>query len=97
MATLTFAPRLSGDLRDIGDWIARDNPDRAVTFIEEILATCDGLTDFPLSNPPFPRLGPKARRRNHGSYAIFYEVSAAGVIILAVVHAVRDLDTLDIR
>ena len=94
---MIFAPRVGHDLRDIGDWIAQENPDRAVTFIEDILARCLKLTEFPNIHSTFPTLGPNVRRCNHGAYAIFYEVDADVVAVLAIVHGARDLDLLNIR
>lgn len=35
-----FSPLAEFDLEEIGDYIARDNPSRAVTFIREIREPC---------------------------------------------------------
>ncbi|UVO50077.1 type II toxin-antitoxin system RelE/ParE family toxin [Sphingomonas sp. SUN019] len=94
MAALTFAPRVADDLREIGDWIAQDNPERAITFIEELTAACQNLMDFPLAYPPIPRFGLTTRRCNHGSYAILYDVADDVVKILAIVHGARDIDVM---
>jgi plasmid stabilization system protein ParE len=37
--TLVFSPKAAEDLEEIGDYIARDNPQRAVSFIEEYRET----------------------------------------------------------
>ncbi|MFL5069704.1 MAG: type II toxin-antitoxin system RelE/ParE family toxin, partial [Xanthobacteraceae bacterium] len=31
------------DLETIGDWIAKDNPVRALTFVRELRVACDAL------------------------------------------------------
>jgi len=43
------------DLERIGDWIARDDPVRALSFIGELRARCMGLDRFPEHFPLVPR------------------------------------------
>lgn len=43
------------DLDDIGDWIAADSPQRAVTFTQEIRARCGKLGDMSQAFPLVPR------------------------------------------
>lgn len=95
MVKLIFAPRVGDDLRGIGDWIARDNPERALTFVLELIAACHTISDFPRAYPAFPLLGPNARRYNHRAYAILDNVIGDVVTILAIVHGARDLRPLD--
>jgi plasmid stabilization system protein ParE len=79
------------DLESIGDYIAQDNPQRAVTFVRELRAACLGLADFP---ERFPLLLHRAeqgvRHRVHGRYAIFYRVETEIVTVLHVLHGARD-------
>lgn len=42
-----FTRSAETDLADIADWIARDNPARAITFIRELRAKCMSLADRP--------------------------------------------------
>lgn len=35
---LVFSPKAAEDLEEIGDYIARDNPQRALSFVAEIEA-----------------------------------------------------------
>jgi toxin ParE1/3/4 len=37
---LVFSPRAEADLEEIGDYIARDNPARAISFLDELRAHC---------------------------------------------------------
>jgi plasmid stabilization system protein ParE len=61
------------DLQEIGDWIARDSRNRAVTFVEESEHACAGLADNPLRFQLVPRYESwDVRRRIHGNYVIFY-------------------------
>ena len=45
-----FSPLAELDLEEIGDYIARDNPPRALSFIEEIRARC--FLIYTRSKPP---------------------------------------------
>jgi toxin ParE1/3/4 len=56
------------DLIAIGDFIARDNRARAISFIQELTDKCAGLAQMPLSSPIVPRYEKKGiRRRGHGA------------------------------
>lgn len=72
---IVFTDQAEADFETIGDFIAEDNPLRAVTFVQELRGACRGLTSFPLRFPlveGFREAG--IRRRNHRRYAIFYRV-----------------------
>lgn len=45
------------DLEEIGDYIARDNPTRAVSFIQGIRDQCIKITANPKAAPLRPELG----------------------------------------
>ena len=83
------------DLEHIGDWIARDNPARAVTFIEEIQRACSDLIAFPEQFPLLPRYESQGvRHRAKGNYLIFYRLEPGKVVILHVLHGARDYSAL---
>lgn len=90
-----LSPNALDDLARIGDWIQRDNPRRAASFVEELRAACRELGTFPRAFPAFPQFGPNARRRVHGNYLIVYDVEPDWVTVLTVVHGARDLDEMD--
>jgi len=46
--SLTFTPLAEQDLDAIGDYIAAENPTRAVSFIRELRAQCQRIA----ANPP---------------------------------------------
>ncbi len=46
---LIYTERAVKDLNEIADYIAADNVDRAITFIQELKAAIEVLTDFPNS------------------------------------------------
>ena len=82
-------------LEQIGDYIARDNPSRARSFIAELRTACLTLAEMPRAFPIVPRyerLG--VRRRPHGNYSIFYRVDQDRVSIVQILHGARDYETL---
>ncbi|MDO7840871.1 type II toxin-antitoxin system RelE/ParE family toxin [Sphingomonas immobilis] len=80
------------DLRDISRYIGSDNPQRAVSFVDEIVSAGESILDMPLGFPLAHRLEHLAiRRRVHGSYLILYRVLPEAVEILHVVHTARDM------
>lgn len=84
-----------GDLERIGDYIARDNPVRARSFVKELIDKAQQLGDLPQGFPLVPRyahLG--VRRRAHGSYLIFYRVEPDQVTVIHVLHGAQDYEAL---
>lgn len=66
------------DLEEIGDYIAQDNPERAVTFLEEIRGRFDAISQMPRAYPERPEIDDGVRACVHGQYVIFYYVTDAG-------------------
>lgn len=84
-----------GDLERIGDYIAQDNPDRARSFIRELLDKARQLGDLPQGFPLVPRYAHLGiRRRAHGSYLIFYRAEPDRVTVIHVLHGARDYEAL---
>ncbi|MGK2912048.1 MAG: type II toxin-antitoxin system RelE/ParE family toxin [Sphingobium sp.] len=79
------------DLEAIGDFIARDNPARALSFVRELRARCLGLGDMPERFPLVPRYeAAGVRRCAHGNYLIFYRAEADKVVIIHVLNGAQD-------
>ncbi len=79
------------DLEAIGDWIAADNPSRALTFIVELRQCCEALADAPRGFPVVPRYEHAGvRRRAFRDYLIFYRVFNDTIEVLHVLHGARD-------
>jgi toxin ParE1/3/4 len=82
------------DLETIGDYIARDNPARALSFLQELRSKCLGLADMPERFPLVPRYeATGVRRRGHGDYLIFYRVEAEKVTIIHILHGAQNYNT----
>ena len=88
---LEFSSEAEGDLEQIADYIAADNPWRALSFIRELRSKCEDLVDSPNGFALVPRYEHYGiRRRVHGSYLIFYRVETAKVVIVHVLHGATD-------
>jgi addiction module RelE/StbE family toxin len=92
---LVFTDEAKADLVQIGDWIAKDNPLRAVTFVDELEECCRQLTSMPKAYQLVPRLEALGVRRvPHGDYLIFYRVIDDTVEVIHVLHGARDYEAI---
>lgn len=82
-------PQAEADLEEIGDYIALDNPRRAVSFIREIREHCEKIAQGPLHYVARPELGPQLRSCAHGNYVIFFEPFEDGALILRILQGAR--------
>lgn len=87
---VVFSPAAERDLEEIGDYIAQDNPTRAVSFIREIREHCGLLASSPRAAPLWPELGENLRMVPHGRYLIFYTLFEESLRIERVLHGARD-------
>jgi toxin ParE1/3/4 len=86
-----FSQNAEQDLEEIADWIARDNPERARTFVAELVRAGKAIGRAPYSYPLVDRTrDPRLRRRVYRSYLIFFDIGSDTVEILHVVHGARD-------
>ena len=91
-----FRPAARRHLRDIGDWIARDNPDRAVTFVDELVVKAESLADMPFRFPVVEQSGKgPVRKLTHGKYLIFYRVLSTVVEVIGVRRGAQDKSRFD--
>lgn len=89
--TVRFTSDAETDLESIGDYIARDNPLRAVSFVQELRTCCQELAALPHAWPLVPRYATRGiRRRVYGDYLVFYRPEPDGVTILHVLHGAMD-------
>ncbi|MDR6709308.1 toxin ParE1/3/4 [Novosphingobium sp. 1748] len=79
------------DLLEIAGFIARDNPVRAATFIDELEGACLKLVDYPYSGAARADLRADLRSKPHGSYVIFYSVLTRVLRIERILHGARDI------
>ena len=84
---------IEADLDAIADYIAQDNPRRALTFIEDIRAKFHDIQRTPLIYQLRPDIGEEARLATVGTYAILFRVVGEMVRIERVAYGGRDLPT----
>lgn len=93
---LLLSPRAVADLEEIAAYIARDNPLRAVTFVDELEARCAAVAREPLSYPTRDDLAVGLRMAVHGRYLVLFRMSGDynAVRVERVVHGARNLRRL---
>jgi toxin ParE1/3/4 len=88
---VTLSPLAERDLEAIGDYIAEDNPSRALSFIAELRAQCATIAKAPQAYRARPELGEGLRSCAHGNYVIFFTATKARLIIVRVLHGAMDI------
>ena len=90
-----FTPLAEADLEAIGDDIARGNPRRALTFVQELRERCAKIVHMPRAAPLRPELGEGIRVVTFGRYLICYsERDPDQVVVERIVHGARNLKRL---
>ncbi|HEX8622566.1 MAG TPA: type II toxin-antitoxin system RelE/ParE family toxin [Allosphingosinicella sp.] len=92
MRRVEFSPEATADLADIGAYIAKDDANRARSFLDELETRCAGLIDYPDTGRARPELAPDLRSKPHGQYLIFYTPGADVVRIERILHGARDVE-----
>ena len=91
MNRLVITPLAASDIEEIGDYIAQDNPSRAVRFMAELRMQCRKIAAAPQAYRLRPELGDGIRSCAHGNYVIFFCASYDEVSIVRVLHGARDI------
>jgi toxin ParE1/3/4 len=77
------------DLEEIADYIALDNPNRALSFVQELREHCEKIAKSPRSYARRPALGNETRACSHGNYMIVFEPFEDSARVLRVLHGAR--------
>ena len=91
---LELSRYIESDLEAIAEFIAEDNPRRAITFIREIRQKIDRIAEHPLAHQLRPDIGNQARLAVVGRYVILFRTFDETVRIERVVYGGRDLPHL---
>lgn len=93
-------PKAQEDVLELALYIAKDNPDAALRFIDAVEATCARLAEMPkigvtrtFKHPALAgiRMLPT---RGFEHYLIFYLPAEGGIDVVRVIHGARDLPAL---
>jgi toxin ParE1/3/4 len=86
------------DLREIGDFIAQDDPARALAFVRALRARCADAAARPLAFPARGDIAPGVRQAPlHGRHRILFRALPDRLRVLRVVHGARDLGRVDVE
>jgi toxin ParE1/3/4 len=85
-------------LAEVEEYIAQDSPERAVSFVLELIEQTDKLVEFPESGRIVPEdENQAARELIHKGYRILYKIDGGSVYILSVFEGSRLLRTDDLK
>jgi toxin ParE1/3/4 len=87
-------PKAVEDLETIADFIAADNPARAVAFVDDLIDVCSRIAEQPRAFQRRDDLAEGLRQAVHRRYLIVFTVDDSGVVIERVVHGARRLEDL---
>jgi toxin ParE1/3/4 len=91
---VVFSPLAEADLEAIADFIAKDNPSRALTFVEELRSRCEKIGRSPEAARAFPALAPNARIVPHRRYVILFRNFPGEISIERILHGARDIASI---
>jgi toxin ParE1/3/4 len=91
MKQLLYSEVAKDDLKGILDFIARDKPIAAGTFIDSIIETCHVIAANPEMGMRREDLAPALRLFTHRGYGIYYRDLDAEVMIERVLHPSLDV------
>lgn len=91
MAHYLVSPLAEQDIESIGDYIALDNPHRALTFIAELRSQCTKIASSPKIFRARPELAENIRSCAYGNYVIFFQ-NVQIVCIVRVLHGAMDIE-----
>ncbi len=80
---IVWSPQSIEDIEHIGDFIAKDNPQKAVTFVDELIDSVERLRKFPESGK-FVEENPIFRQVIHQRYRLIYQVRSNKIFIITV-------------
>jgi toxin ParE1/3/4 len=91
---LIFSPRAIAELREIGEYIAKDNLSAALSVVDKLQKRCKDAADHPAIGHKRSELQPGLRSLAEGDYIIFYRSLDNGIEITKIVHGKRNIEKL---
>jgi toxin ParE1/3/4 len=92
---VVLTAKAEDDLIHIADYIARDKPEHAISFIRELRDATLQLGDLHGIYPILSRYeNLRLRRRVQGNYLIFFRVHRRQVVVVRILNGAMDLDPL---
>lgn len=95
---LVWTESAVADLEAIRDYLRRDSEHYAARFVARLLEAVQTLTELPGRGRPVPEAGDSTvRELLFQNYRIMYKAEAERVVVLAVIHAARDIGRADTK
>lgn len=91
---IEWSPEAVEDIEEIAAYIRKDSPIYAQKVVEELIAASRLLTQFPLRGRNVPELH-SHRECFVYSYRLIYRVNDRDVLIVAVIHGKRQLESVE--
>lgn len=92
MSRYRWSEKAAADVAQISERIARDNPNAALRWLDDIFNACQRAADFHEIGPARDELAPGLRSIPIGNYVLFYRaVGEDLVLIVRVYHGAQDL------
>ncbi len=82
------------DIKEISQFITRENPQAATRFVNAVEQKCKTLAEFPNMGRSFDYLAPSLRGFTISNYVIFYRPIDDGIEVERVLSGYRDFDAL---
>lgn len=94
---VVWAPLAETRAREAVDYIARERPGVAATWLEELLERTAALSRFPRRGREVPEIArPPYREIQHAPFRVIYRVDETQVVILTVRHSRRAWDSTEV-
>ena len=98
MAEIIWSQAALNDIDEIANYIARDSEHYANAVVEKIVALSRRLADHPRAGRVVPELNDEAtRERFVYNYRMIYHVEENRILILAVIHGKRLIESIQDR
>lgn len=94
VAQLKFSALALEDLLEIARYIARNNPSRARSFVNELRQQCVTLSQQPGLGVARTDLSEDLRALPYQRYLIFFSKIDSGILVERVLHSARELSIL---
>jgi len=93
--SISWSPEAVEDIEDIASFISKDSPFYAQKVVEKLIDAARNLAQFPLRGREVPELLSTHRECFVYSYRMIYRIDGQTVLIVAVIHGKRLLESVD--
>ncbi len=95
---VAWSPEALEDLESIAEYLGRNSPFYAGAVVEKILAVARNVAEFPRAGRIVPEVGEETLREHFvHSYRLLYRVEPERILIVAIVHGRRLLESVGKR